>query len=621
MSFNELIMTIESENDAFDKLFNNCVLFSEACYNEYKVNLKEAELKVLQESGTTDDLIYLESQAKEGFIVKAAKTIKKMIDSLIAWLGKLIESIKKFFTGKKTKESLDKVENIIKENPKLKSEKINVPDVDKIAKTYGKYEAAVNRKLAMVKGKKFSEKDLRDLDEIQKNCEKEISIAKKATVAISITAALALVSGGIVAILDNTKKNVEDNKNIKFDKNSTSEDIENNSALIAYICRLAKGKGTDLSNAIKDIFDSIKGKVTKSGKANVDTNFTRKEEDKKDEVKKESVEDTNSYINNLLKEIEESAMLEAASSESIKAEEYLEMMVSELFNNDDVIEESANSDIKNEYKKFSKELKLLNKKINESLKNHKFNDARKYVDEVSNLITDTYNKIDSIESTDKDANIAIIYHFVKYIIAGVIGSTIGSTISFSQFKTVPTASSLMITYGIGLGTALVQSIVDVIKKVKKLEDMDTNDKEKFNIYKVKILDTLKFTNDVYIECMILKIKQEKDKYEITLKHNKKENINIKEAEEYLDVMVKELFTESKDFVAEEYLATLESELFNNEENDEVMEESENITAEEYLTMLESELFNDKDDEVMEESVDERIERLSNVLSEIESLIE
>ena len=65
MTFNEMVLACEAADASFDATFEKCIAFAEASYNEYKTNIKEAELKVVKESGTSEDLIYLEDAASE----------------------------------------------------------------------------------------------------------------------------------------------------------------------------------------------------------------------------------------------------------------------------------------------------------------------------------------------------------------------------------------------------------------------------------------------------------------------------------------------------------------------------------------------------------------------------
>ena len=50
MTFNETMLAMEASEREFENIFIRCSAFLEASYNEYKTNLKESELKVIEEA-------------------------------------------------------------------------------------------------------------------------------------------------------------------------------------------------------------------------------------------------------------------------------------------------------------------------------------------------------------------------------------------------------------------------------------------------------------------------------------------------------------------------------------------------------------------------------------------
>ena len=340
MTFNELVLTTESITNDFDTLFNQCVAFAEASYQEYKTNLKEAELKVIQESGTTEDLIYLESQAKEGFIVRTGKTIKKLVESFIAWLKQLVSSIKDFIENKTNKEALDRAEKVVKNNPKLRNEKIEIDDVDKIQKICGKHEAKIKRKIALFKAKKFSSKDAEELDNIQKEFENEMSTAKKVTIGVSIAAAIAMVAK-LSGCLSKQEKDMSDMDVITIDENSSPEDVEAVFSGYSIAVNVGKEKAKTVSSVIKQIFTGIKAKITGTGQIDVEIGKARKNSDDKEEKKGKNINES-TYLDELISEIEASAIpivanestedvaTESSDADEFNAEAYLESLEQEV---------------------------------------------------------------------------------------------------------------------------------------------------------------------------------------------------------------------------------------------------------------------------------------------------
>ena len=357
MSFNEMILTMESESSTFDKLFNQIVMFTEASYNEYKVNLKEAELKVIQESGTTEDLVYLESKAKEGFLVRSAKAIEKMINTFVEWIKKTINSFREFLNGEKTKKAFDKANTVIKENPKLKSEKIEMVDINKVEKVYKKHEAMVDKKIAMFKANKVSEKSIDELDDIEKSLDKDLDTTLKVTAAVALVSVIGM-GGIILSKLEAQEREAKQIKAPEYNETDSPEKMEGMLQAYTLKMRINKEKANFFQNAMKNVFNSIKGVFTGSRQIDPEIGASAKKE-KEDEVKQESTIDANSYLDNLLLEIEESAIIadendemdneaievEESTEESNELEEYLEALEKEIetmdIHSDEVVEESV----------------------------------------------------------------------------------------------------------------------------------------------------------------------------------------------------------------------------------------------------------------------------------------
>jgi hypothetical protein len=360
MNFSELILTCESLDTKFDDIMNKCKVFAEATMNEFQANLKEAELKVVQESGTPEDLIYLEDAAKEGFIVRSAKTVEKIVQAFIQWMKDKIAAVKSFFTSDKTQKTLDKAEKGVKENPKLKGKKITIPDYEKIDKEYVKLaDEAKKARIDIKHGKDVS----KELDEIDSNLE-ELNKKKKAiTITVGLAAAVAMAK----IVYDELVKSESD----KIDSVSQADvesmepkDVENLVHNVRTQSEIRKCQGSNLFDALHQIMSGVRSAVTGEQEITLpDLNGGKKDKDKKVE---ESVESTMSeetqenYINNILAEIEESAgIAEESSNEDenltmddltsesteetadAEVEAYLESVVNEIWGNEEPVSEAA----------------------------------------------------------------------------------------------------------------------------------------------------------------------------------------------------------------------------------------------------------------------------------------
>ena len=77
-----------------DVLFERCNMMYEMVQLQYKQNVREAELKVLTEGGTYDDLAYLIEEAGEDAADKKKGLIGTLIDGIISLFKKIGESIR-----------------------------------------------------------------------------------------------------------------------------------------------------------------------------------------------------------------------------------------------------------------------------------------------------------------------------------------------------------------------------------------------------------------------------------------------------------------------------------------------------------------------------------------------
>lgn len=353
MNFNEMILACEAADNEFDSTFSKCVAFAEASYNEYKTNLKEASLKVAKESGTPDDLIYLEDAASEGFIVRSAKTIEKIFQSFIKWIKDKIEAIKNFFDDKKTKETLEKAEKVIKENPKLKNKTVVVPDYDKQEKAYKKLSDEVNKIKVTTKSGKIKDSDSDDLDKIDDDLDKLNKQKAVITVTIGLGAAAAMVATYVNAVKNKKPDNDTFITQTDLEKMSP-EDAEIAVHLVRTSTEIEKAETNALIDALNDTFSAVKTAITGEGKVDPDILSKESANEVHHSVKNKEM-DTDiqeAYLNNILDDINHS-MTESTSNDDFSAiessedtydnavEAYLESVVEELFGKEKDTKKSA----------------------------------------------------------------------------------------------------------------------------------------------------------------------------------------------------------------------------------------------------------------------------------------
>ena len=94
MTFTEAYEEMLESEKQFNITIKKADIFTEASYKNLEINRQEADLKVLTESGTYDDLNYLYEAASEGFVNKVKKAIEKIADSLVEFIDKIVTKVK-----------------------------------------------------------------------------------------------------------------------------------------------------------------------------------------------------------------------------------------------------------------------------------------------------------------------------------------------------------------------------------------------------------------------------------------------------------------------------------------------------------------------------------------------
>ena len=263
MTFLETFLSIEDDNRDFDIMNRKLDIFIESSYRDYLINREEAELKVLTEAANDDDLNHLYQEAEQTFMERMKKTVKKIKDTLKAFIDKIITKIRSLFKSKKTDEVIDKVEKKVKKTPSLKNDKIEIQDTSKEEESILQAIDETDKKIAEIKSKPYActQKDLDELREINEKC------AKKRKAAGAIVVSVSLLTG--IALYKNNKKNAE--KKIK----SVSEDNldylnDDQDEFTARVITQATNQKASLiksyvsvvTRGVTDVFNKIKGKAT-----------------------------------------------------------------------------------------------------------------------------------------------------------------------------------------------------------------------------------------------------------------------------------------------------------------------------------------------------------------------
>lgn len=123
------------EEKKLEKQFSELYTMLEMVNYKYEINKREAELKVLMENGTKDDLLYLYEEAENEQNEEKKGVVSSIVDAIRSVINSIIETIKGFFNRNKdadpneeievNKEDYENTENFINEFEKVKNKIAN----------------------------------------------------------------------------------------------------------------------------------------------------------------------------------------------------------------------------------------------------------------------------------------------------------------------------------------------------------------------------------------------------------------------------------------------------------------------------------------------------------------
>ena len=175
-------------SDTFDVRNKKLDAYLESTIRQFNIHTEQAELKVMQESGTIDDLEYLMEEANDGALAKVKAVIQKIIDAFKQFISDIKSKVVRIICNKETKSTLNKVQQKIKFNPILARKKVKVVDKKKPLKVIKEYQSKCDKHISQVKAGVFKEKEIQS---IYSDKEKYDADYKKA---IAGTAALVTVA-------------------------------------------------------------------------------------------------------------------------------------------------------------------------------------------------------------------------------------------------------------------------------------------------------------------------------------------------------------------------------------------------------------------------------------------
>ena len=255
--------------------------FTEAAVREHEIMYGQAELKVLKESGTADDLAYLYEEADQSLIERLVAALKKFKQMIIEAFSKIKDKVLSTIGSKEQKENLDKLEKKVKVFPLLGRKKIIVEDYDKQKKVADKHMSLLDKLKAKLKSGQKVDPD--DVDEVEKSFMEEHgkTIGIAAALTVTLVAGIAIVKhmmGKSGEELSETQKKAVDSidEGIKNVQDSKVSDPALAQKIAKTQAKIAKTAAEDFTRTMADIMTKIKQAIRGTKNTVVDTKAVKK---------------------------------------------------------------------------------------------------------------------------------------------------------------------------------------------------------------------------------------------------------------------------------------------------------------------------------------------------------
>ena len=208
-------MTMVEFSESVNQTYDDYMMFMtrwtslmEAVDGELQENLDQARLKVLNENGNYEDLIYLEEAAEDSAFQKFKAAMKKLWDKVISTIKSMQTKIVDFFTIEKEKKMKDIA------NSELGKQKIECPDYQEIEKAEKEYKHVIQKWIARFKS--GQNPDVEELEDAKKKYQSRRDAALKTTKVFSIAAVIGVLFG----ISSKAKKSLDKDWNEYKNNNS-----------------------------------------------------------------------------------------------------------------------------------------------------------------------------------------------------------------------------------------------------------------------------------------------------------------------------------------------------------------------------------------------------------------
>lgn len=290
---NEILREINSAYDINTMRINAVV---EAANRQREINFHEAELKIMQESGTDDELAMLIEAAESDFVENIQKALDALRQAVIKFFSECRQKLVDLMSKRDDANKLDQLEKRMKLIPLIGKKKVMVEDYDAeiaLAKKHLKDLAGLTAKL---RGKQ--EVDASAVAAVKKSYDDAhgdligASNAKTVSINDAVKMAKKMIASGNAELKEREETALKACDDAKKDAEKANANVANQIANV--ICHICKTAQNDYHRCVNGIMASIK-KAIGGYKAE------QKTADKA-EVKKESTEESDAEMEKLAKQ-------------------------------------------------------------------------------------------------------------------------------------------------------------------------------------------------------------------------------------------------------------------------------------------------------------------------------
>ena len=275
----------------------------------YLDNIRASHEKVIKESGTSDDLIYLEAEAKAEVVKKKENIIVRMFHAFNQWVRTVFAKVRDWFNDKQIQRNLNTISKVVDGNPEIKNKKIEIPDVKGMVSVCNKYYDKSNAYDAKIRSGILG--DPKSINLLNEEYNKEFEVASRAVITVTVATALTILRWACTSKDANVIEQSGDDyyKNINAFTNPDQMTALSNAATNVSKLRFSiqKDKGNSVITGVNKIVEKIKSAIT--GKNIVDISKIELPGKKINPLAESATENTltdeykANYVNNVLSSI------------------------------------------------------------------------------------------------------------------------------------------------------------------------------------------------------------------------------------------------------------------------------------------------------------------------------